>query len=306
MPALSPQGPILVVVSLGEQRASVYRNGVRIGLATVSTGKTGYETPTGVFTILQKHREHYSNRYNNAPMPFMQRLTWDGIALHAGNVPGYRASHGCVRLPYAFSELLFGLTTAGMTVVITDAASPAPTVVYPTLFVAAEQVPGAPVATAVSALPQGTLWAPERSPVGPLTIVLSTRDHLVLVLRNGMEIGRSPVALGEDALPGTRAYMLLAGREPELSTIVANRPALRWLTVADKGGTEDHGLHATAIADRLTVPPQFAQLVYDILQPGTTVVVTDEGIGSSTQLEPTQTVLSNDEAATLSEPLPTH
>ena len=126
LPELSPRGPVLMLVSLPEQRAYVYRNGVRIGVATVSTGKKGHETPTGVFTILQKKREHYSNLYDDAPMPFMQRLTWDGIALHAGRVPGYPASHGCVRLPYAFSERLYDVTAHGITVVITDQPGQAP------------------------------------------------------------------------------------------------------------------------------------------------------------------------------------
>ena len=87
-PQLAPEGPITLVVSLSDQRAYVYRNGVRIGASTVSTGKKGHETPTGVFTILQKNAKHFSNKYNNAPMPYMQRLTWDGIALHAGKLPG--------------------------------------------------------------------------------------------------------------------------------------------------------------------------------------------------------------------------
>jgi hypothetical protein len=112
-------GPLLVMVNLDEQMAYVYRNGQRIGRSTVSSGKDGYDTPTGVFTILQKNKDHVSRKYNNAPMPYMQRLTWDGIALHAGNLPGYPASHGCVRLPYEFSKLLFGVTTTGVTVVIT-------------------------------------------------------------------------------------------------------------------------------------------------------------------------------------------
>src|SRR6478735_10482720 len=112
-------GPLLVTVNLDEQMAYVYRNGVRIGRSTVSSGKKGYDTPTGVFSILQKKQEHYSKKYNNAPKPNMQRLTWDGIALHAGNLPGYPASHGCIRLPYEFSKLLFGVTDTGGTVVIT-------------------------------------------------------------------------------------------------------------------------------------------------------------------------------------------
>src|SRR6478736_641817 len=111
-------GPLLVAVNLDEQMAYVYRNGVRIGRSTVSSGKDGYDTPTGVFTILQKKQEHYSKKYNNAPMPNMQRLTWDGIALHAGNLPGYPASHGCIRLPMEFSKLLFGVSSTGVTVVI--------------------------------------------------------------------------------------------------------------------------------------------------------------------------------------------
>ncbi len=97
-------GPLLMVVSIDEQRAYVYRNGVLTGVTTVSTGKKGHETPTGVFTILQKNKDHFSNIYNNAPMPYMQRLTWGGIALHAGGLPGYPASHGCIRLPSEFAR----------------------------------------------------------------------------------------------------------------------------------------------------------------------------------------------------------
>ena len=96
-PELSAEGSTLMIVNLATQRAVLFRNGVPIAATTVSTGRPGYSTPTGVFTILQKRREHYSNLYNNAPMPNMQRLTWGGIALHAGKLPGYPASHGCAR-----------------------------------------------------------------------------------------------------------------------------------------------------------------------------------------------------------------
>ena len=118
-PELSPDGPILMVVNLATQRALLFRNGIPIAASSVSTGKPGYETPTGVFTVLEKKREHYSKTYDNAPMPNMQRLTWKGIALHAGKLPGYPASHGCIRLPPQFSSLLFSATHVGMTVVIT-------------------------------------------------------------------------------------------------------------------------------------------------------------------------------------------
>ncbi|HEX3407370.1 MAG TPA: L,D-transpeptidase family protein, partial [Caulobacteraceae bacterium] len=98
-PGRAPSGPVEIVVSLSAQRAYVYRNGVRIGMSEASTGKEGHETPTGVFTILEKEKVHRSSRYNDAPMPYMQRLTWYGVALHGGPLPGYAASHGCIRLP---------------------------------------------------------------------------------------------------------------------------------------------------------------------------------------------------------------
>ena len=102
-PDRAPAGPVAIIVSIPKQQVFVYRNGIQIGVSSCSTGMKGHETPTGVFTILQKAKEHYSSTYDNAPMPNMERLTWDGIALHAGKLPGYPASHGCVRLPPAFA-----------------------------------------------------------------------------------------------------------------------------------------------------------------------------------------------------------
>lgn len=122
---------VVVVVSLPEQMAHVYADGVRIGRSTISSGKPGHETPTGTFPILEKRRRHFSNLYNNAPMPFMQRLTWDGIALHGGRIPGYPASHGCIRLPNAFAEKLFGMTERDMVVVVADEGSHSLAVVHP-------------------------------------------------------------------------------------------------------------------------------------------------------------------------------
>ena len=98
----------------------VYRNGILIGRSTVSTGSKGHSTPGGVFSILGKSREYYSKKYDNAPMPNMQRLTDTGICMHSGNLPGYPASHGCIRMPYDFSQLLFSVTASGGTVVVGD------------------------------------------------------------------------------------------------------------------------------------------------------------------------------------------
>lgn len=116
----SPDGPIRVVVSIPRQLAYVYRGPALIGASTVSTGKPGHETPTGSFPILQKQIFHRSNKYDDAPMPYMQRLTWDGVAMHAGRLPGYPASHGCIRLPATFARQLYGLTRLGGSVMISD------------------------------------------------------------------------------------------------------------------------------------------------------------------------------------------
>ena len=115
-PEAAATGDVEIVVSVPLQRAYVYRAGTLIGVTTVSTGRPGHSTPVGSFDILEKRRTHFSNRYNNAPMPFMQRLTWDGIALHAGEIPGRPASHGCIRLPLAFARHLFGVTRVGASV----------------------------------------------------------------------------------------------------------------------------------------------------------------------------------------------
>jgi len=93
-PKRSTAGPLLIIVSIPDQLVHVYRNGIRIAASTCSTGKPGHRTPTGVFTILQKDKHHHSSTYDNAPMPNMNRLTWSGIALHAGNLPGYPAENG--------------------------------------------------------------------------------------------------------------------------------------------------------------------------------------------------------------------
>jgi hypothetical protein len=122
-PERQPAGPVSAIVSLPQQLVHVYRNGVRIAVSTCSTGKKGHRTPTGVFVVLQKDKRHFSSTYNNAPMPNMNRLTWSGIALHAGQLPGYPASHGCVRLPMEFSEKLFEITELGTPVIVADEAS---------------------------------------------------------------------------------------------------------------------------------------------------------------------------------------
>lgn len=118
-PPPPPDRGVRMLVSLPQQKAWVFDDGVLIDTTPVSTGKRGHSTPAGTFPILQKKVHHRSNKYSNAPMPYMQRLTWGGVAIHAGHLPGYPASHGCIRLPRAFAKKLYGLTDFGTKVTIT-------------------------------------------------------------------------------------------------------------------------------------------------------------------------------------------
>ena len=113
-------GPVSILISIPDQKAYVYRGDALVAVSTVSTGKAGNDTPVGQFTILQKKEMHHSNLYDDAPMPFMQRLTWDGVAIHAGRNPGFPASHGCIRVPASFAKKLFAATQMGATVEVTD------------------------------------------------------------------------------------------------------------------------------------------------------------------------------------------
>src|SRR5205085_11672796 len=188
-PQLSPSGPLMVLVSIPQQTVHVYRNGILIGRSTVSTGSKGHATPGGVFSILEKKSEHYSKKYDNAPMPNMQRLTWTGIAMHSGQLPGYAASHGCVRMPYDFSQLLFSTTSKGGTVVVGNGKTPTPHMASnPGLLLAPADLKPA----MLRPLAQNDYdWNPERSTEGPMTMVVSSADHAVYVYRNGTPIGRA-------------------------------------------------------------------------------------------------------------------
>lgn len=111
--------PLILIASLRNQRLRVYDADGEIATSRISSGRPGFATPTGVFSILEKNVQHRSNIYSGAEMPYMERITWSGIALHAGVVPGFRASHGCIRLPHSFARTLYGLTKIGNRVVVT-------------------------------------------------------------------------------------------------------------------------------------------------------------------------------------------
>ena len=283
---LAPDGPMTVIVHIPTQRAYVYRNGIRIGVTTVSTGKDGHKTPTGIFTILQKNKDHKSNLYNNAPMPYMQRLTWDGIALHAGNLPGYPASHGCIRMPMEFSKLLYEASSMGMTVVVSD-RQVTPEVADINAFLAPVTAKGVPDDPSLRRLnkDENWRWTPEKSPTGPVTIVLSTDNERVIVFRNGVEIGRSRVKVAKDFEIGTRALQY-AGTDADGNT--------RWIYLPLPGYAPEKGqIDEKTAVQAITLPDDFNRLVRSVIGPGTTVLATHGGLNSGQSGKAT-TVIATD------------
>jgi hypothetical protein len=282
-----------MVISLPQQLGHVYRNGVRIGVTTVSTGRPGYETPPGVYSILQKRVEHYSNRYDNAPMPYMQRLTWDGVALHAGHVPGKPASHGCIRLPKAFARKLYDVTERGMIVIVADAASQAPALAFPGFFAPVEPASGAPRGRRFST-PQHYHISPELAPEGPLSVLISSADAAVVVIRNGIEIARARIDVAPEVRFGLHAFVMLEGPGEGPSPVLPNRPAHRWLELSlPEHDPPGHATFDAAAMRAMNLPPVFATSVYEWLVPGTTVIVTDDPLDP----QPSVTVLDATEAA---------
>ncbi|MDI1264258.1 MAG: L,D-transpeptidase family protein [bacterium] len=135
-----PQGPLIINVSIEQQKVRVHDSNGLFAESPVSTGMKGHATPMGVFSIIQKHKLHHSNIYSGAPMPFMQRITWSGVAMHAGVLPGYPASHGCIRMPMAFAQKMWNWTKMGARVVVTPGEITPASFSHP-LLVAQKAVP---------------------------------------------------------------------------------------------------------------------------------------------------------------------
>jgi hypothetical protein len=261
-PERSPDGPVVIIVSIPKQLVFVYRNGILIGASTCSTGKPGHPTPVGVFTILQKARTHTSSKYDEA-MPDMERLTWQGIALHVGDLPGYPASHGCVHLPPTFADNLYDITQIGTPVIIagdhTDPISIADP--GPILGVRAEEEIKARL---------GKKMPSPSTPNAVTSILVSSADRRIYLLENGDLIAKGGAVITDPGKPlGSNVFVWQGGD--------ANGP----------GGSswEGMGFHAdpnaavapdTAVLERIDGAPDIMEAIRDRIRPGTVFVTTDQ------------------------------
>ncbi|MFZ2655857.1 MAG: L,D-transpeptidase [Victivallales bacterium] len=283
LPEISPKGPVVVIVSIPAQEIYVYRNGVRIGRSTVSTGTKEHSTPTGIFTILQKKVDYESSIYKGAKMPYMERLTWDGIALHAGKLPGYPASHGCVRLSEEFAEKLYSVTSNSTTVIVTDQKFAPGKTASPGLLLS-----GTTGEARSGNLPYtGFEWEPDKAPEGAVSIIFSIPDSVAYVYRNSVQIGRVSFVLDKKVeISGSHVYTAL-------DSVDLTGPRA-WLAISSIGGEESPDVKD--LADFTRIPPKFLEKARSVITAGTMLIITDLPVSSQTRSEGDFSIMTDDQA----------
>ena len=199
----------------------------------------------------------------------MERVTWGGIALHPGNLPGYPDSHGCIRLPLEFSKLLFGVTMKGATVIIADVHSAPAETVHPGLFFTQGGDESEPIAAGQFE------WNSENSPSGPVSLIVSSADKTVYVYRNGVEIGRAGIPNPQVVSPlNDRVFSALSGLDPE--------GHLRWVEVTS-AGKDSSSQSLFLAAQKSGLPTEFAAKAKEVITPGATIIFTDKPVDPTTQ-----------------------
>lgn len=283
-PERAPAGPMAIVVSLPDQLVYVYRDGIRIGVSTCATGRPGHATPTGVFTILQKQTMHHSNLYDNAPMPFMERLTWSGVALHVGNLPGYPDSHGCVHLPSAFAQLLYQATEIGTPVIIADSSTAPAEVLHPGL------IWNAAIEQDVQSVEKGASPPAQSGTTAALSILVSGTDREIYVLQNGAEVIKSQVTVIDPGQPlGTHVFVF-AGQ----SDAQERWQAVSIGTAVQASDGKPDG--AASALRRIQFSADTSKAMRPLLHTGATLMITDLPATADTRSGPDFVILRQSEA----------
>ena len=337
-----PKGPLQIVVSIDHQRVTLFSNGVRVAQGPVSTGVPGRPTPMGVFSVIEKDRYHRSNLYSNAPMPFMQRITWSGVALHEGVLPGYPASHGCIRMSRDFAQKLWPTTQLGARVVIARGELAPVDFEHPRLFVPkpkpepqvagnatttdgrnVAQIPVAPAeVTPVTGEPRppevapagsdGIKPAPTIDPVKPnaprlrsadqpakrsgqVAVFVSRKEKKIFVRQGFVPLFDVPVVIEEPDQPlGTHVLTAMEvtdnGMRWNLMTIptdpsapVEQRESRRkWKEPSRPAGQIKSPSTAAEALDRIQMPQDAVDRISELLIPGSSLLISDEGLGRET------------------------
>jgi hypothetical protein len=317
-PEDSSKGPLQIVVSIADQRVSLFDNGALIARSSVSTGMQGHPTPLGVFSVIGKQRWHRSNIYSAAPMPYMQRLTWSGIALHAGVVPGHPASHGCIRLKNDFAIRLWHLTTRGTRVIIAHDEVQPVEITNPHLFkpkavsgspefqtatVADKSIgtavatQGSPVSNADASEATG-LQVPGSAPAGvaakkkkivPISVFVSRKLSKLFVRRGFSPLFDVPVRIENPEEPlGTHVFTAMEFQN--------EGAAVRWTVLSiPEGATKERAApakqaaasvplpdKASAALDRIEIPQDTIEKISELLTPASSLIISDDGISHET------------------------
>jgi hypothetical protein len=310
------KGPLQIIISIADQRISLYDNGTLIARSSVSTGVERHPTPLGAFSVISRHKWHESNIYSGAPMPYMQRITWSGIALHAGELPGYPASHGCIRLKEDFAIRLWHLTRRGTRVIIAPEDVSPLEITHPQLLARKPQV--------ASASPEGgtaTLASNDRVAAGtthislasntderakasdaatasvaprkmvPISVFVSRQSSRLFVRRGFKPLFDVPITIRNPEEPmGTHVFSVMESHNEGSAT--------RWTVVSipeRSSPTKDPSRsqkeapkerpaagNANAALERLDIPQDVADRISELLTPGSSLILSDHGISRET------------------------
>jgi hypothetical protein len=321
----APKGPLQIIISIADQRISVYDNDALIGRSSVSTGIRRHPTPRGVFSVISKERWHRSNLYSGAPMPYMQRITWSGIALHAGILPGYPASHGCIRLKNDFAIRLWHLTKRGTRVIIASHDIRPVEIAHPHLFAskpkaasrppesraaiadnaamtAAAHPPSTPNAEAEQVTdvqasdPMRAAVAPPK--IAPISVFVSRKSSKLFVRQGFKPLFDIPVKIQDpEQSLGTHVFTVLGFRNevetlrwsvvsmPEKSHPTPSKRRERGKQIVETTPPVSSPDKAKAALDRIEIPQDVVERILELLTPGSSLIVSDYGISGETGVD---------------------
>ena len=311
----APVGPLQIVVSIARQRAIVFSKGDRIAEAPISTGVAGHPTPMGVFSVISKSRYHKSNIYSGAPMPYMHRITWSGIALHHGPLPGFPASHGCIRLPEAFASKLWGISKLGTRVIVTrDEAAPV-TIDHARLFVPKkpEEIPAGvaslpPVAagTTDAAVEPAPPDAPKpaakpQQRKSPVEVFVSRKEAKLYVRQDFAPLFDAAVTIAEPDKPwGTHVFTVTEIKDDKASWTALTIPS-GYAKQPDRHGRKfsakeaerrekraadlANAPEAAQALERFELPKDAVDRISELLAAGSALIVSDNALSDETGRE---------------------